>query len=506
MKKTYLLVALIVALASNGQTISFQDLNLKNALLSTGTAFDTYTTAINVDTNGNGEIEVEEALQVYDLRIANRNITNIDGLQYFTNLRRFDCNHNSISDLDPITGLINMDTLYCNDNALTTLDLSTLHVLRILYCSENLLTSMNLNNLGSLDTVVCNNNNLTELDVLTLSNLNHLECTYNNLTTINLSGLSHLTSVACDHNAISSVIFGLPGNHMSFSCDYNNLTQLNLTGVHLETLQCRYNNLTTLDVSGGFYGLYCSHNNLTSLILPNSYSYSGRSLDCSFNELTTLIIDEGMHIVQLNCSHNNLTTLDATHFDGSYLFCHDNELTSLTVNPRLSALYCQNNFLTTIEIPASSAYWPIAMDCSNNNLETMLLINGRLESPINFSGNPNLLQICEDSNQVSELQTLAASYAYNNCSVDSACVLKTDEVEVDKLFTIYPNPATDVLNVKSKDNTTINSLSVYNTLGQVLLTATNPSESIQIESLPSGSYFIRINSDKGTSSSGFIKK
>ncbi|WP_291085088.1 T9SS type A sorting domain-containing protein, partial [Flavobacterium sp. BFFFF1] len=94
----------------------------------------------------------------------------------------------------------------------------------------------------------------------------------------------------------------------------------------------------------------------------------------------------------------------------------------------------------------------------------------------------------------------------NNCSVDSACVLKTDEVEVYKLFTIYPNPATDVLHVKSKENTSITSLSVYNTLGQLIITVTNPQQTIDVSELLSGNYFIKITSNKGIANARFVKK
>ncbi|OYU81168.1 MAG: hypothetical protein CFE23_05210 [Flavobacterium sp. BFFFF1] len=90
--------------------------------------------------------------------------------------------------------------------------------------------------------------------------------------------------------------------------------------------------------------------------------------------------------------------------------------------------------------------------------------------------------------------------------MDSACVLKTDEVEVYKLFTIYPNPATDVLHVKSKENTSITSLSVYNTLGQLIITVTNPQQTIDVSELLSGNYFIKITSNKGIANARFVKK
>ena len=70
----------------------------------------------------------------------------------------------------------------------------------------------------------------------------------------------------------------------------------------------------------------------------------------------------------------------------------------------------------------------------------------------------------------------------------------------------YPNPVKDVLNVSLKGNTVVKSLYIYNVLGQLLQTCTNPSETIDVSGLKAGSYLVKIVSDKGTASSKFIKE
>jgi uncharacterized delta-60 repeat protein/uncharacterized repeat protein (TIGR01451 family) len=75
-------------------------------------------------------------------------------------------------------------------------------------------------------------------------------------------------------------------------------------------------------------------------------------------------------------------------------------------------------------------------------------------------------------------------------------------------FILYPNPINDVLFISKKQDLEIKSLSIYNTLGQIVLSypsAKNISQ-IDVSNLPSGSYFIKINSDKGISNITFIKK
>jgi len=69
-----------------------------------------------------------------------------------------------------------------------------------------------------------------------------------------------------------------------------------------------------------------------------------------------------------------------------------------------------------------------------------------------------------------------------------------------------PIPANGVLNINTKQDIAITSISIYNTLGQVVLVASNPSNTIDVSSLTAGSYFIKVITDKGTSSGKFIKE
>jgi uncharacterized repeat protein (TIGR01451 family) len=75
-------------------------------------------------------------------------------------------------------------------------------------------------------------------------------------------------------------------------------------------------------------------------------------------------------------------------------------------------------------------------------------------------------------------------------------------------FSLFPNPVENVLNISSKENIEISSVNIYNTLGQLVLVIPNAqnTKTIDVSSLTSGNYFIKINSDKGTSNTKFIKK
>lgn len=86
--------------------------------------------------------------------------------------------------------------------------------------------------------------------------------------------------------------------------------------------------------------------------------------------------------------------------------------------------------------------------------------------------------------------------------------LGIQDFEFSSYFTLYPNPAKSVLNISSKEIIEVKSISIYNTLGQLLLVIPNAEKvsKIDVSSLTAGNYFIKINSDIGTSNARFIKE
>jgi hypothetical protein len=84
----------------------------------------------------------------------------------------------------------------------------------------------------------------------------------------------------------------------------------------------------------------------------------------------------------------------------------------------------------------------------------------------------------------------------------------TLDVEDNELVSLiyWPNPVKNSLNVKTKQDLKLNSLSIYNTLGQLVQVIKNPNETIDVSELKSGIFFIKILSDKGSVTGKFIKE
>ena len=95
----------------SAQNIVFNDTIFKQALLDVG-----------VDTGNDGEISQAEALAITSLDVSGRGITDLTGIENFTNLQTLHCEYNSLTSLD-VSGLTSLRLLHCYNNPLTTIDI-----------------------------------------------------------------------------------------------------------------------------------------------------------------------------------------------------------------------------------------------------------------------------------------------------------------------------------------------------------------------------------------------
>ena len=101
---------------------------------------------------------------VKSLNIEGKNLTDISGIEYFTNLTSLDCGNNQLTAL-PVEKLTKLTELFCFGNQLTALPVENLTQLTTLSCSNNQLTALPVENLTQLTSLRCGNNQLTALPV-----------------------------------------------------------------------------------------------------------------------------------------------------------------------------------------------------------------------------------------------------------------------------------------------------------------------------------------------------
>lgn len=421
MKKIYFLILVLCFI--NGvcaQVINFPDAKFKAKLLESSTdnslAFNTDGVNFKVDANNDGEIEVSEAINVSQLYLQGTEISNLTGIEDFTNLVSLNCQGNKLTNLN-ISNLLLLEHLECSYNQLENLTFGA-NILKDLQCYNNKLTSLYLNNLILLESLNCNNNALNQLDVQQNRKLINLNCNTNKISNLNLMGLTNLRSLNCNENI---------------------LTNLNINGLSsLTSIECSINKLTNLDLNENI---------------------SLQDLDCSSNQLTNINLNGLSKLYLLNLFENKLTKLDLTGLSElMYLSFFDNgiETIDLTSSPKIIDLSGGKNPLVSIDLAQLSNLETLwlgntlihSLDLSNlnkltgvnisdcPNLESINLKNGSFEDLnylevelkdyyttdfSNFSNCPKLKYICGDEGELESITLKTAGYNYTDCIVGGYC-------------------------------------------------------------------------------------
>ena len=93
-----------------------------------------------------------------------------------------------------------------------------------------------------------------------------------------------------------------------------------------------------------------------------------------------------------------------------------------------------------------------------------------------------------------------------NTATTTIAALSNPSFEFANYFSLYPNPTTNELNIKLKSAIEINSIQIYNTIGQLVTVQTGNALKVDVSNLKTGNYFIKINTNEGFSTSQFIKE
>ena len=219
-------------------------------------------------------LTVEERSKVETIEVEGKNISRLEGIEAFPNLKVLKCGNNSIQKLD-LRQNPKLETLKCNENQLTQLDLSKNPDIDYLYCSENQLEQLDVSHL-QLKYLYCSHNDLEQLDVKNSKLLIELDCSKNNRLTaldLDVAHKPNLVRVECQNNQLTSLILGENKGLKKLNCAHNQLTQLNLNNMSsLKELNCFNNQLTVLDVSDSpeLTILWLGDNHLTSLNLDKN--------------------------------------------------------------------------------------------------------------------------------------------------------------------------------------------------------------------------------------------
>jgi uncharacterized repeat protein (TIGR01451 family) len=298
------------------------------------------------------------------LHVEFKNITSLDGVEAFVNLKTFYCSHNQISSLSNLPS--KLVDLYCGHNKITYLP-NLPSTLTNLDCGSNPLKVLpNLPN--NLKYLACDDDSLTALPSLPDS-LTALMC-WNNLLKELPKLPNNLNYLGCVGNKLTSLP-NLPNSIEYLDCRWNQLTNLPALPNSLTNLECSNNQLVSLpSFPNSLKEVYCQENKLKHLPeMPNSLTY----LDCATNQIENLFYLSS-NLKYLDCSKNKLTSIPILPTKLTELRFSFNQVTQLPNLPStLTHLVCQKNQLTNLPTLPKKLQLLI---CSNNN--NLSCINSKL--------------------------------------------------------------------------------------------------------------------------------
>ena len=408
MKKIYSILFIIMFSVFNAQIVNIPDPNLKAKLLTYGSTYDSAGTIINVDTNGDGEIQISEAQMVSKIILYMDNtITNLSGLEFFPLLIELEVSNPNL----PTSTLI-----FSN--------YPSLQKLKILGGTVYNVNVENINSLFSVNTVLAGNSfniqntSVQEIDI------------YGNISSANITSSPNLKKLALSGTSINSldisnlplleevkVINNVSLSNINFTAD-NALKKVSVANNHLSSMTIPNPSIVSqLDIVGNLFQTF------------DAIPYTGlTNFAANQNQITNLDFSSNPLLNELSLSNNALTSLifnNNTHLE--YLYVANNQLQNLSFNqlPALKSFQCANNLFTDLDFTQN--FQLLSFDCSNNpNLLTLLMKNGKDNysgpaSGFSFSNTPMLKYICIDPSEIYMLNALLTQYNQLNVVVNSYC-------------------------------------------------------------------------------------
>ena len=420
----------------SNDNIVFEDANFKAYLVA------------NFDSDNDGEISREEALEVTDINVCSDNIESLAGIEYMANLETLRCRgtyntrpwklngslktidvshnkklkllnvgYNVLTGIDvsgnaelaellcEVNNLASLDTrsndkltrLICSDNSLETIDLNQNKLLRTVLIDGNSLSSLDVTNNEKLDTLICSSNAVSNLDLKYNTSLVYLDCSGCGLSSLDLSHNANLEYLRMAFNNIATIDVSKCTKLKTFLCGDNNLTStLDVSKcTELTVLQCFRNRISQIIMtpSTNLYNLYCGENELESLDV--SANTGLKDFNCYGNKLKALDVSNNKLLYAIDCSKNNLERIDVTsNVKLQYLECYENNLKGLDIthNPELYSLYCNDNKIASLDISNNKAL--TCLYCQENPLKTLYVFKGQYEA-IKYKEVPDSTQIIE---------------------------------------------------------------------------------------------------------------
>lgn len=414
--------------------------------------------------NFSGKVLTANISSLKTLDVSSKNITDLTGIEDFTELTSLDCSKNKLSSIN-ISKNVALTTLNCSYNyTMDFLDVSNNINLKILSCFSLKIRDLNLKNNLKLTQLTCSYNALTSLEIPHNPDFNYLDCSNNRLVQIDVSKNTNLIYFDCSNNKLINLDVSTNGSLTTFYCNSNNLFNLNVkNGNNLRLSKRNFidnPNLTCINVDAfstsswgpskdpkAFYNSNCSGENTPYTLIPDpafeqklidigvdtdgkngkvitTNIASLKSLDVSSGNITNLTgIEDFTSLTYLDCGSNKISNIDLTENTVlTTLFCPKNDLEGLSLykNTFLTYLDCNTNRLKGINVSYNTAltYLNVSHNSISNDENLNVFFNTALTNlncsynkltTLNINNNPALTTLNCDNNLLRTINVTKSS-------------------------------------------------------------------------------------------------
>jgi hypothetical protein len=208
---------------------------------------------------------------------------------------------------------------------------------------------------------------------------------------------------------------------------------------------------------------------------PTNPSFAG---DVQDNDMIAVLLDWGNEVTILSKQVGSTMSLIWTPYDSAY-------------------------FLTS-----GVDYW-IQLKSIDTNLVKMSIFNDSLLTNV-LTTQDFVVHSLKPFTYLYVANNNGSSYSYHEGYLDNFRISKENPVSASKVtnltgLSLYPNPVTNVLNIK-QGNQELLTIEVINVLGESLLSVNGTNNQVDVSSLTAGVYFLKVTSKHGQHVEQFVKK
>lgn len=294
---------------------------------------------------------------------AERNITDVTGIEKLTGVTKINLDKNNISEID-LSKNDNLEWVVLSNNSLNNLDVSKNINLKSLYVSNNGLTSIDLSNNLLLENVDLSSNQISSIDLSNLTALKSLFLSDNQVSSLVVKDNSLLESLTVASNKLSEIDLSnnealinlnLSDNQLRKVDLANNLLlkELNISSNLLNDLEItKHALLTTLDIAFNNFDFVNLESQKSLERLTLDYTIASKMDFSDYSLLDTLTLAEKKIIpVYSNVNENNVRTFSLKSIENYFsenIVVNDYEIYS-SFNPNNNSNLITDSVITTTD-------------------------------------------------------------------------------------------------------------------------------------------------------------